>query len=198
VPGLEVPRGAGDLVSEVWGFLRRYPFPDAGACPGGFHDDIFYDTAYLATHVGYVPTGCGRHRLRVEEAPGLYGFIRGNFYAVLELGELDLFAEFVDLLRQYGCTALDDFQVRAGTRWLLERYHAAGDRWMGHRDGGTESSLDAYTLIHKPWTGAGGVRERRLEPVTPGTYGWAFRRFLLDGRTPESGRPGYGCSASLP
>lgn len=174
LPGLKLPDGARELTPKLWHFLSYYPFVDAQAYARKAHDHTFYDTAYLATHIGYVPTGFGRHPIRVEDAPWLFRFLRENFYAVLDMGELDMIAEFVDLFRQYGCTEENDRQVRDGTRYLLRLYYAAGDSWIDYRRSPAENP-DDYDLIHKPWTGAGGVRARIMEPPVEGTYGSIFR-----------------------
>ena len=134
IPGLELPAGSRSLLPDLWRFLAHYPLVNASSTLEGADDYTFYNTAYLATHIGYIPTGYGRHPIYIDDAPWLYRFLRENFYAVLEMGELDLVAEFVDLLRQYGGTEETDLQVRDGTRYLLRLFHSAGDRWMAHRE----------------------------------------------------------------
>ena len=57
----------------------------------------------------------------------LCDFHRESFYAVLEMGELELVAEFVDSLRQYGCTPENELQVHDGTKHLIDIFHAGGD-----------------------------------------------------------------------
>ncbi len=178
VPGLELPIEARDLSPTLWRFLAHYPFPRARAYPDGAANRTFYDAAYLATHIAYIPTGYGRHPIYVADAPGLYRFLRENFYAVLELGELDLESEFVDLFRQYGCTEENDLQLRDGTRYLLRLFHAAGDNWMAHREPRKKTELTDYDVVHKAWTGMAGVRVRVPEPPAPGTYGGVVRQWL--------------------
>lgn len=178
VPGLLVPTGLDEFAPKVWAMLRDYPLVGARHYADRANDDTFYDTAYLATHIGYVPTGYGRHALTVADSPGLYRFLRENFYAVLEMGELDLVAEFVDLLRQYGATEETDIQVRHGTRHLLRLYEEAGG-WMKHRESYETAASNPYDLIHKPWTAVAGVRRRVPEPVERGTYAESFRALCL-------------------
>ncbi len=112
------------------------------------------------------------------DAPALYRFLRENFYAVLERGELDLVAEFVDLFRQYGCTEDNDLQVRDGTRYLLKLFHGAGDHWMAYREPDEPTKTSDYDAIHKAWTGMSGVRVRVPEPAEPGTYGGIIRGWM--------------------
>src|SRR5947207_15923583 len=95
-----------------------------------------------------------------------------------ETGEVDLVAEFVDLFRQYGCTERNDLQVRDGARYLLRLFHAAGGRWMAHREPYEEKDISEYDLIHKPWTGMSGLRPRIPESPEPGTYGAVVRSWL--------------------
>ena len=93
----------------------------------------------------------------------------------MQVNELDLFASFVDTLRQYGCTPENDMQVRDGTRYLLGLFHNGKDRWMAFRqDGETDADLDDYDLIHYPWTAVLGIRDRKLEQPHPATSGPSF------------------------
>jgi hypothetical protein len=177
-PGLQLPTEARDLPPALWRFLAHYPLAGARSYRNGALNKEFYDTAYLATHIAYIPTGYGRYPIYVEDAPNLYGFLRQNFYAVLEMGELDLVAEFVDLFRQYGCTEQNDLQVRDGTRYLLRLFHGAGDRWMAYREPYETAKIDDYDAVHKAWTGMSGVRVRVPEPTEPGTYGGIIRGWL--------------------
>jgi len=178
VAGLQLPAEARDLPPALWRFLAHYPLAGARSYRNGTSDMRFYDTAYLATHIAYIPTGYGRYSIYVEDAPSLYRFLRENFYAVLQMGELDLVAEFVDLFRQYGCTERDDLQVRDGTRYLLKLFHGAGDRWMAYREPYERPKIDDYDAVHKAWTGMSGVRARVPEPAKPGTYGGIMRAWL--------------------
>lgn len=178
VPGLEVPAAARTLPPLLWRYLADYPLPRAHTYPSGAADRNFYHAAYLATHIAYIVTGYDRHPIYVADAPWLYDFLRENFYAVLEMGELDLVAEFVDLFRQYGCGENDDLQVRDGTRYLLRLFHAAGDHWMAHREPGQGDTVSAAEAVHKAWTGMAGIRVRQPEPAAPGTYGGVVRQWL--------------------
>jgi hypothetical protein len=177
VPGLHMPKGASDFPPALWKFFETYEYRYSSEYKRGAWTEDFIDIAYLATHVAYIPTGNHRHPIYIEDAPNLYRFIRKNFYPVLEMGELDLVAEFIDTLRQYGCTDENDLQVRDGARWLLALFHSLNDDWMAYREPG-ETAPDDYDLIHKPWTGISGVRVRVWEPADPGTYGGVVRRWL--------------------
>jgi hypothetical protein len=179
VPGLDVPAEARELPARAWRFFQDYPLPGAAEFPEGSTDEQFIETAYLATHIAYIPTGNHRFPIYVEDAPNVYDFHRENFYPVLQMGELDLVAEFVDSLRQYGCTPENDLQVRDGTRYLLNVFHTGGDRWMAYREPGqTDQDVDDYDLVHKAWTAVLGVREREIEQPEPGTYGGVVRGWL--------------------
>ena len=178
VPGLALPSEARDLPPMLWHFLAHYSLIGAGAYPNGASNSQFYNTAYLATHIAYIPTGYGRHPIYIADAPQLNRFLRENFYPVLEMGELDLVAEFVDLFRQYGCTEKNDLQVRDGSRYLLQLFHAAGDRWMAYRRPHEPAEISDYDAVHKAWTGMAGVRVRVPEPAKAGTYGAIVRGWL--------------------
>ena len=177
VPGLDVAKPMRSFTPRLWRFLRSYKLKDAEDYREGAWNKEFVDIAYLATHIAYIPTGNHRHPIYIQDSPELYRFHRENFYAVLQMGELDLVAEFVDTLRQYGFTEENDLQVRDGTRFLLRLFHENGDRWMNYREPGEKKS-DDYDLVHKAWTGILGIRPREPEPSTPGTYGGVIRRWL--------------------
>ncbi len=182
IDGLQLPDGVSAFVSRLWAYLGRYPLPAAADAEDGANDLAVYDTAYLVTHVAYLPTGYGRHRLRVADAPWLYRYLRKNFYAVLAMGELDLVAEFVDLFRQYGCSEENDRQLRDGSRHLLRLYAAAGNRWMAHRESYEIAQSNPYDLLHKPWTAMAGLRRRQFEALSPGSYGAVAREAISAAR----------------
>ncbi|MBS9405039.1 hypothetical protein KG088_15550 [Halomonas sp. TRM85114] len=179
VPGLETTEEMRAFAPALWEYLKTYPLDDVETFEDGAEDEDFIDQAYLATHIAYIPTGNHRFPLYVEDSPRLFDYHRRHFYPVLEMGELDLVAEFVDSLRQYGCTPENDVQVRDGTRYLLDVFHAGDDSWMAYRETGeTDDDVDSYDLIHKAWTGVLGVRGRAIEPAEPGTYGGVVRSWL--------------------
>jgi hypothetical protein len=179
VPGLDLPAEAKAMPARLWEFLRTYPLRNADEYSDGANNEQFIEAAYLATHIAYIPTGNHRFPLYVEDSRPLYEVHRENFYAVLEMGELDLVAEFVDSLRQYGCTPENDLQVREGTRYLLNVFHDGRDRWMNYREPGEkDADVEDYDFIHKAWTGVLGVRDRAIESPEPGTYGGVVRSWL--------------------
>jgi hypothetical protein len=178
-PDIELPVEAGKYGPALWKYFETHRLAGTSEFEKGAWDEEFIEIADLATHIAHIPTGTHRFPIYVEDSPGLYRFHRENFYPVLQMGKFDLFAEFVDSLRQYGCTAENDVQVRDGTRYLLKVFHDSNDRWMDYRqDGETDADLDDYALIHKPWTGVLGVRVRKLEQPNPGTIGGIVRRWL--------------------
>ena len=136
VPDLHLPEGTEEFVANLWDYLGRYDWPYARHNRKHFGDYTTRNTAWLATHVAYIPTGYGRHKQLIDDAPYLYKYLRENFYYALEYGMLDLFCEFVDLVRQYGCTEDNDYQVRHGTRYILSLYEKAGHSWMNYREEG--------------------------------------------------------------
>jgi hypothetical protein len=178
-PDIELPAEARAFGPKAWKYFETYRLAGAREFEEGARDEKFAKIADLATHIAHIPTGVHRFPLYVEDKPGLYRYHRENFYPVLQSDRPDLLASFVDSLRQYGCTAENDVQVRDGTRFLLEVFHDSDDRWMDYRRGGeTNSSLDDYALIHRPWTAVLGLRERRPEPPGAGTYGGLVRSWL--------------------
>jgi hypothetical protein len=178
VPDLILPDGTEEFIGNVWSYLGRYDWPYARNQSDHYGDYTARNTAWLATHVAYVPSGYGRHKQLIDDAPYLYKYVRENFYYALEHGMLDLFCEFVDLVRQYGCTEDNDYQVRHGTRYILSLYKKGGHSWMNYREEGQPSEIPDYGLIHKPWTAISGLIRRKFEPIVPGSYGYAFQQVL--------------------
>ena len=192
VPNLALPEGTEEFIAKVWKYLSHYEYPYARDHRKHYGDYTTRNTAWLATHVAYVPSGYGRHKQLIGDAPYLYQYIRENFYYALEYGMLDLFCEFVDLVRQYGCTEETDYQVRHGTRYILSLYLQGGHSWMNYREDGQppdeDESIDDYDLIHKPWTAISGVIRRKFEPIVPGSYGHAFQEALKHAETMKQGK----------
>ena len=180
VPGLHLPEGTEEFIANVWNYLQDYHWPYARDHPKHFDHYKTVNTAWVATHVAYIPTGYGRHKQLIEDAPWLYQYVRENYYYALEYGMLDLFSEFIDLVRQYGCTEENDYQVRHGTRYILSLYEQGGRSWMNHRESHEtgDAEITDYLMIHKPWTAISGVIRRQFEPIVPGSYGYAFQEAL--------------------
>jgi len=129
IESVNMPDGALEYVASFWAYLFDYPFPRADEYPDGIYDPGFEQNSYIVTHLAYVVTGYQRYEISPNDAPWLFEYLRENFYAAVESGHLDLYAEFLDNFRQYGCTPLDDIQTRDGTLVLLERYREANGRW---------------------------------------------------------------------
>ena len=178
IDGVRPLEGTDALIADVWAYLGRYPTPHASSFATGANDHTFYDLAYLMTHVGYLPTGYGRHRLYVSDAPWLHEFLRANFYAVMSMGELDLTAEFVDLFRQYGCDERNDVQLRDGSRYLMKLFAAADQKWLEHREPYEEAKISPYDALHKPWTAIAGLRHRVFEEEDEGSYRSSFEKIV--------------------
>ncbi len=64
-----------------------------------------------------------------------------------------------------------------GPRYLLRLFREAGESWINHREPAEKGkALHApHAMIHKPWTGMAGVRQRVIGHPEEGTYGWVFR-----------------------
>jgi len=178
-PDIALPSEARAFGATAWKRFASLRLRGANAFKEGARDKEFNTIADLATHIVHIPTGTHRFPLYVTDAPEIYRFHRENFYPVLESGDLDLIASFVDSLRQYGCTPETDVQVRDGTRYLLKAFHESNDLWLSYRGAGERDvELGDYDIIHHPWTAALGLRHRRPEPPAAGTYGGLVRRWL--------------------
>jgi len=167
------PKGTDLYVADTWEYLEHYNFPPVDSFPEKYDSAKFGDYAYLATHSAYMPTGFGRHQLKVEDAPWLFRYLRENFYNAMHSGDIDLLSEFLDVYRTYGCTESNDAQLRHGARFLMHFYQANGYSWVP--EGAKYSN---YDTLHASWTGMSGLRRRVLEPVVDGSYGSAFRKAI--------------------
>ncbi len=178
-PDIELPDEARSFGQKAWKHFETLPLPNVDKFEEGIEDEKFVILADLVPHIAHIPTGVHRYPLYVEDYPDLYRYHRENFYAVMQLGEVDLFASFVDTLRQYGCTPENDVQVRDGTRFMLEIFHDNKDRWIDYdQENEADDDRDDYKIIHDPWTTVLGIRDRKLEQPKPGTYGALIRRWL--------------------
>jgi hypothetical protein len=178
-PDIELPDEARAFGPKAWKHFEALPLPGVSEFDKGVEDERFITLADLATHLAHIPTGLHRFPLYVEDKPDLYRLHRENFYPMMQSGDRDLFALFVDTLRQYGCTPENDVQVRDGTRYLLDDFHKRGDRWMTYSEQRkTFADPIEYIKVHHAWTAVLGVRDRNLEPPEPGTYGSIVRRWL--------------------
>lgn len=178
-PDIELPDEARAFGQTAWEYFKTFPLPGVNAFEKGVKDEKFITLADLATHLSHIPTGLGRFPLYASDKSDLYTFLRESFYPMLRSGDRDLFALFVDTLRQYGCTPENDVQVRDGTRYLLNDFHKHNDKWMNyHEERKTFSDPIEYIQIHHVWTALLGVRDRKLEKPKPGNYGGIVRRWI--------------------
>lgn len=178
-PEIELPAEARAFGEAAWKHFGTLALRGANEFEAGVKDERFITLADLVTHLSHIPSGLGRYPIYVSDRPDLYIFLRENFYPMMQSGDRDLFALFVDTLRQYGCTPENDTQVRDGTRYLLADYHRRGDKWMNyHEKRKTFSDPIEYVRIHHAWTAVLGIRGRKLRPPEPGTYGSIVRRWL--------------------
>lgn len=109
-------------------------------------------------------------------------YIRKNYWTAMETGGLDLFAEFLDILRQCGCTEDNDLMVRHGARYFLKVFKDLGSTWMPAKS----DSRSDYSRIHLPWTAIGGLRRKEMEPLVPGSMGYGFKKALERGQEADN------------
>lgn len=178
-PDIKLPIEARKFGPAVWKFFATYRLGGAREFAEGASDEKFIRIANLAIRIAHIPTGTHRFPLYVKDKPDLYRFFRENFYPVRQLDRPDLVGSFVVALRQYGCTAENDVQVRDGSRYLLKVFHDSNGRWMNYRGKGERNAdLADDELIYYPWKGVLGLRVRQPEEPKPGTYGGIVRRWL--------------------
>jgi hypothetical protein len=131
-----------------------------------FHEDtnpdknVFFNHAYLATHIVYVFTNYGRLPFRKSYMPNVIDYLRSIFYAALLLKDIELVGEIVDVFRSMGFNETNDYMVEAGTRFLLDAQADDGS-WGKWREAG-----DPYSAIHFTWCAVGALRDRVTIPGT--------------------------------
>jgi hypothetical protein len=152
-------------IADVLGALARLPLISAADDPAEDRA-TFREYAYLVTHVAYLLSDYNRIRQKRDDAPWLVDYVRENFDAVLQAGDVELVAEFVDVLRSLGLTEESDEDVRAGTEFLLDARNPDGSwgNWQG------EGS--PYRAMHFTWCAICGLRVRDFATGTP------YERFL--------------------
>jgi hypothetical protein len=138
---------------EVLAFLARRPLVTY-AEDRSSERQLFFDHAYLATHIGFILNDYGRIRLRWGPFAWVERYLRDHGERFLELGDVELSGELSDLLRSAGRTEVDDPLLCAGTRFLL-RSQAADGSWGPWRE-----EDDPYDVVHYTWTAVHGLRER--------------------------------------
>ena len=178
IPEIHPPEELDRFTAALWKFVAEYNFTNGVDVEDGYDDEETAHVGYLVTHIAYMPNGYDRHAQLIEDAPWLYEYIRRNFWKAMQSSDLDLFAEFVDLLRQYGCTEDNDVMVRDGSRFFLQYFKAMNFTWMPDRN---DPDVPDYYLIHVPWCAIAALRRREVEPVVPGSYGYGFRKALERG-----------------
>ena len=156
-------------LAEVLTFLKGRPLV-AAADDTSKDKALFQDHAYLATHTAYILSNYGRLRLRWDDAPRVYRYLRANFNAVLADKDIELVAEIVDVFRSLGRGEADDADVLAGTEFLLGCQNEDGS-W-----GPWPDEEDPYDAIHYTWCAVGALRGRVFLRNTP--YGRYLRRVL--------------------
>ncbi len=125
------------------------------------YKELFYDHAFLVTHIAYIFSNYGRLKLREQDAPWLYTYLRSNFDAVMAEEDLELVGEFIDVFRSLGLSEENDAMVRSGTLMLLRSQNPDGS-WCKRQE--DESPYDA---IHCAWCAVMGLRERTFLKDTP-------------------------------
>jgi hypothetical protein len=94
---------------------------------------LFFDHAYLATHIGFILNDYGRIRLRWGAFAWVERYLRDHGEGFLELGDVELSGELSDLLRS----------------------QAADGSW-----GPWRKEENPYDAVHHTWTAVHGLRER--------------------------------------
>jgi len=169
------------FVWRLWTFGGKFNYLNGTSEKVGYQwEDSRH--AYQLTHIAYWPTGYGRHKMFLSEAKWVYNYIRNNFWkSVLHFqSDPDLFAEFVDILRNVGCTEDTDLMVRYGSRMFIEAFKSNGETFITSRK-------SDYSLIHGPWTAILAVDRKEWEPIVPGSHGYNFRKALERGEALELG-----------
>lgn len=128
------------------------------------------DDAFIITHVAYMISNYSSLRLREEDAPWLYDYLRRNFEDILSIGHIDLIGECVDVFRSLGYTEENNEIVRKGTNYLLAEQKPDGT-WG-------EGGDNAYGTMHPTSCSIWALRERTFLQNTP--YDLRMQSILRD------------------
>merc|ERR1712130_639698 len=124
---LRIPKrsSAIDFIAKLFFYFYEYDFPKASEYRLTKYSEsqIFNQNSYIVTHIGFLISGQGRYPITIGDSQWLYDYLRENFYHAIAEDDVDLVAEFMDNLRQYGCTEENDQQMRDGVIWMVERYN---------------------------------------------------------------------------
>ncbi|HAA59067.1 MAG TPA: hypothetical protein DCE42_30210 [Myxococcales bacterium] len=138
------------------------------------------DSAYLATHVVFVMNNYGQLRLPPSALPKVYPYVRRNFHVGLQNKDVELLAEFLDVLRTVGFDETNDKMVAQGTAFLLRTQKQDGS-W-----GDWEQEKDPYDALHYTWCGVLGLRGRGFLKGTK--FGHYIKRTLHKLQSPTTRR----------
>ncbi len=147
-------------LTDILRYLKNRPFVSHNEDKSE-NKELFYDHAFLATHIAYIFSNYGRLKLREQDAPWLYTYLRSNFHAVLAEEDVELVGEFIDVFRSLGFSEENDAMVRSGTLMLLRSQNPDGS-WCNWQE--FEFPYDA---IHCAWCAVMGLRERTFLENTP-------------------------------
>jgi len=135
------------------------------------NQEIREEFGYVATHVYFALNDYGRLRVRPDDAPAVWAFMREELTEAIAQDQPELVAEFLDVFHSAGLSEARDEEMCRAARLLLDTQNPDGS-W------GAESD-DCYDAIHPTWTAVDALRVRRF------LRGTAFerRRTSLVGKT---------------
>jgi len=178
LPKVQMPNGTLEYMASLYQYLDGYPYPSVGE--GGLTRESagFIENAFVATHAFWFMSGLERYRLDPNRSAKLFRYLRQNFYAALELGNLDLLGEFLDGFRELNCTEVNDAQTRDGTVFLLDLYNRSDGQWAHVPDFNQVNKLTEYLRFHKALVAYFGLHTRRVEESAHGTPGETLQKMM--------------------
>jgi len=178
LPKVQMPNGTLEYMASLYQYLDGYPYPSVGEGGVTCESSGFIDNAFVATHAIWFMSGLERFQLDPKRSAKLFRYLRRNFYALLELGNLDLLGEFLDSFRELNCTEGNDAQTRDGTIFLLDLYNRSDGQWGHVPDTGLEKNLTEYFRFHKPLCAYLGLRTRQVEQSAHNTPGETLQKMM--------------------
>mmetsp|Transcript_8387 Transcript_8387/g.15711 ORF Transcript_8387/g.15711 Transcript_8387/m.15711 type:complete len:474 (-) Transcript_8387:163-1584(-) len=179
---IKLPAGALQFLGDFWNYLSKYPFPNATELVD--QPSSLISIGHFVADAASYASGSGRYTLEMKYAPWMYRFVRENFYAILQTGQVDFIGKLLRTLQDYKCNSANDVQVHDGLNFLLKRFDVANHSWVKQADS-TDASVDrqsgvenykAFRQMHQAWAVCGAFGQREFEE--PETYGSVVRQAM--------------------
>jgi len=182
---IKMPAGALQFLGDFWNYLSHYPFPKATELVDQPSSLISIGHFVTDAAINFA-SGSGIYTVEISYTPWMYRFIRENFYAILQTGNIDLIGKMLKTLQAYKCNSANDVQARDGLNFLLQRFDFGNHSWVKQADlretsavnrQGDVNNYEDFLQMHRAWAVCGAFGQRVFEE--PETYGSVVRQAMV-------------------